>query len=219
MKRTTDKNNRLPVFTNRFRELQGERTNTEFADFLGMSRQTVGFYCNGDRIPDAVVLRQIADKCAVSADWLLGITNLVHKESNEETASSLDLPEKFIQRVQFMRNHEGLFLEKDALKYILESDEFWEAIETIAAAAIGCLRIGQEGIDGEIEDEILSEIRRLEDEVTELTNGVFCVSRACFRLDGLLFRAQQCFNKAVKDYLDNLLANQESYLEEDADKQ
>lgn len=50
------KENRLPIFTRRFRELQGERSNTEFADFLGLSRQTVGFYCNGDRLPDVITL-------------------------------------------------------------------------------------------------------------------------------------------------------------------
>ncbi len=67
---------RFPVFTERFRELRGERDNTEFAKFLGISRQTVGFYCNGDRIPDALGLKQIAEKCGVSADWLLGLTDV-----------------------------------------------------------------------------------------------------------------------------------------------
>lgn len=67
---------RFPVFTERFRELRGERDNTDFAKFLGISRQTVGFYCNGDRIPDALGLKQIADKCGVSADWLLGLTDV-----------------------------------------------------------------------------------------------------------------------------------------------
>ena len=66
------KENRLPIFTERFRSLQGDRTNTEFADFLGLSRQTVGFYCNGDRLPDVVTLKQIAGKCGVTTDWLLG---------------------------------------------------------------------------------------------------------------------------------------------------
>lgn len=66
------KENRLPIFTRRFRELQGERSNTEFADFLGLSRQTVGFYCNGDRLPDVITLSQIAEKCSVSTDYLLG---------------------------------------------------------------------------------------------------------------------------------------------------
>ena len=68
------KNDRIPIFTERFRELQGDRSNTEFAEFLGISRQTVGFYCNGDRIPDAMTLKQIAEKCKVSADWLLGLS-------------------------------------------------------------------------------------------------------------------------------------------------
>ena len=66
------KENRLPIFTRRFCELQGERSNTEFADFLGLSRQTVGFYCNGDRLPDVITLLQIAEKCSVSTDYLLG---------------------------------------------------------------------------------------------------------------------------------------------------
>ena len=66
------KENRLPIFTRRFRELQGERSNTEFADFLGLSRQTVGFYCNGDRLPDVITPLQIAEKCSVSTDYLLG---------------------------------------------------------------------------------------------------------------------------------------------------
>ena len=66
---------RLPKFAERFAELRGERTQGEFAEFLGISRPTVGFYENGTRIPDALVLRQIAEKCQVSADWLLGLTD------------------------------------------------------------------------------------------------------------------------------------------------
>lgn len=70
------KENRLPIFTERFRELQGERSNTEFAEFLDLSRQTVGFYCNGDRLPDIMTLLQIAKKCGVSTDYLLGQTDV-----------------------------------------------------------------------------------------------------------------------------------------------
>ncbi len=68
----TKKDNRLPIFTERFRELQGDLSNTDYADFLGISRQTVGFYCNGDRLPDVVTLLKIAEKCNVSTDYLLG---------------------------------------------------------------------------------------------------------------------------------------------------
>ena len=78
-------NSRFPIFTERFRELQGNRSNTEFADFLGLSRQTVGFYCNGERVPDAIILCDIADRCGVSADWLLGRTDV--KTVNPDTIS------------------------------------------------------------------------------------------------------------------------------------
>ncbi|MCD8116873.1 MAG: helix-turn-helix domain-containing protein [Oscillospiraceae bacterium] len=76
MKRRPGENDRLPIFTKRFRELQDYRPNTEFADFLGISRQTVGFYLNGDRIPDSEKLKQIAERCNVSSDWLLGLTDV-----------------------------------------------------------------------------------------------------------------------------------------------
>lgn len=72
VKHSQAEKNRFPAFRERFRELQGTQSNTDFAEFLGMSRQTVGFYCNGDRIPDALILRDIADRCGVSVDWLLG---------------------------------------------------------------------------------------------------------------------------------------------------
>lgn len=76
------KSNRLPIFTERFRKLQGDRSNTEFAEFLEISRQTVGFYCNGDRLPDALMLKQIAEKCHVSTDWLLGLSKVRSPDVN-----------------------------------------------------------------------------------------------------------------------------------------
>ncbi len=96
------KNDRLPIFTERFRELQGERSNTEFADFLGISRQTVGFYCNGDRVPDALTLIKISQKCGVSADWLLGLSDYKNKETESTSAKELGLSEK---SVNFLARH------------------------------------------------------------------------------------------------------------------
>lgn len=93
MKKSEVKEGRLPVFKERFNLARGEMSNTEFADFLGISRQTVGFYLNGDRVPDACTLRQIAEKCDVSADWLLGLSDHSRKVTEEMTASDLGLSE------------------------------------------------------------------------------------------------------------------------------
>lgn len=86
---------RFPQFTKRFRELRGKRDNTEFAKFLGISRQTVGFYYNGDRIPDAMMLKQIAEKCGVSTDYLLGLTDT--QSTNADARAAVEytkLPER-----------------------------------------------------------------------------------------------------------------------------
>lgn len=66
---------RLPILKLRLNKLLGDMSVTEFAKKLGLSRQTVGFYLNGDRIPDSETLVQICKTCHVSSDWLLGLSN------------------------------------------------------------------------------------------------------------------------------------------------
>lgn len=67
---------RFPEFRDAFLELMGDMTLDQFSKKLEMSRATVGFYAAGQRIPDALGLKKIAEKCSVSADWLLGLTDL-----------------------------------------------------------------------------------------------------------------------------------------------
>ena len=69
------KETRLPEFKNRFNELRGDMPQSVFAEKIGIARATVGFYENGERLPDALTLKQIADKTGVSTDWLLGRTD------------------------------------------------------------------------------------------------------------------------------------------------
>lgn len=66
---------RFPVFRERFCTLRGDMTQDEFAKKLGFSRPTIGLYESGSRIPDALALRTIAEKCDVSADWLVGLSS------------------------------------------------------------------------------------------------------------------------------------------------
>ena len=67
---------RLPIFKERLNSLLEGRSITEFAKELGMSRQTLGFYLNGDRIPDIKAIRQICEFCGVTADWLIGLSEV-----------------------------------------------------------------------------------------------------------------------------------------------
>lgn len=78
---------RFPEFRDRFRELMGDQTIEKFSKTLGISRASVGFYIAGDRIPDALGVANIAKKCSVSADWLLGLVNDPTNEQDLKTIS------------------------------------------------------------------------------------------------------------------------------------
>lgn len=108
-----EQNNRLPVFKeqlDKLRRQKGNLSNTEFAKILGISRQTLGFYLNGDRIPDCETLAQICKCCNVSADWLLGLSEDPNIES--PTVDQLGLsPEAVKQLMDFSYSEQ-----KDAIR-------------------------------------------------------------------------------------------------------
>lgn len=65
-------------FQGRIQQLfQEGETQEQFAARVGLSRNTVAAYCKGNRTtPDADVLRKICTACNVSADWLLGLSEI-----------------------------------------------------------------------------------------------------------------------------------------------
>ena len=79
----------METFRQRLLELMREigcDTAISFAKVLGLTRQSVGFYLNGDRVPDSKTLRQICERCKVSADWLLGLSDVRTLEQDFQTA-------------------------------------------------------------------------------------------------------------------------------------
>ena len=60
----------------------GKPSVVAFADFVGTSRQSLGYYLNGERIPDALMVKQICERCNVSADWLLGLCDVKRPNAN-----------------------------------------------------------------------------------------------------------------------------------------
>ena len=89
---------RFPEFRAAFLDLMGDMTLQEFADKLGMSRATVGFYAAGKRIPDALGIKTIAEKCNVSADYLLGLTDIRSQDVNiQKFSKETGLSEKCIE--------------------------------------------------------------------------------------------------------------------------
>lgn len=97
---------RMPVFKERFTQLRGNMTQAQFADFLGISRPTIGFYESGSRIPDAIGVRNIAEKCKVSADWLLGLSDVRSPDMDLQSACKYTgLSEKAIDVLRSSRQY------------------------------------------------------------------------------------------------------------------
>lgn len=59
------------IFSDRLKSLRNERKKADFARLLGVPPQNYQRYEDG-RIPDADMLANIARKCGVTVDWLLG---------------------------------------------------------------------------------------------------------------------------------------------------
>lgn len=108
--------NRFPEFSKRFRELRGDKTQAEFAEMIGVSRPTIGYYENGTRIPDALTLRQIAERCGVTTDYLVGLAQASTAE-NRDISAYTGLTDKSIQNLKSVSN---TFISRVALNAILE---------------------------------------------------------------------------------------------------
>ena len=71
------KNTCVEVFGKRLKELRKANGYTieQFADMVGISKSTLGYYENDKRMPDIKILSRIADTLNVHADYLIGRTN------------------------------------------------------------------------------------------------------------------------------------------------
>ncbi|MCD8120810.1 MAG: helix-turn-helix domain-containing protein [Clostridiales bacterium] len=89
--------NVMDIFPKRLKELRGEKTLQTIADDLGISRISLGYYEKGERKPDIEMVSRMADYFNVSADYLIGISDVkVRNESIQFIHDKTGLSEKAI---------------------------------------------------------------------------------------------------------------------------
>jgi transcriptional regulator with XRE-family HTH domain len=74
------------IFSKRLKILREEKgiSQTELAEKIGVSRGSISFYENGDRLPDIEILGKIQEYFSVDYDFLLGKSNFKTKEREKE---------------------------------------------------------------------------------------------------------------------------------------
>ena len=76
------------AFYERFRSLLlPDETQEEMGKRLGLTRNTIAQYYNRKRVPDAPTLYKICDACNVSADWLLGLSDVKIPDADVQAVS------------------------------------------------------------------------------------------------------------------------------------
>ena len=80
------------IFSQRLKALREEQglSQTELAEKIGISRGSISFYENGDRIPDIEILFKIHEFFDVTADYLLGLDDSRNKESFKRLNQQLE---------------------------------------------------------------------------------------------------------------------------------
>lgn len=83
-KRETLPENYNADFPKRLRELLAEngKSQKELADAMGKTRQAIGYYADGSSSPDWEALKFIANYFEVSADYLLGLSDVKSSEAD-----------------------------------------------------------------------------------------------------------------------------------------
>lgn len=156
MAQSSEKRDRLPIFRQRLNELMGEMSTTEFAEKVGLSRQTMGFYLNGDRIPDAETLVRICEKCNISSDWLLGLSG--DPDRQPCAVDKLGLSSNAVQNIV---SHRHIPQTMHGLNTLLESERFMRFLSEIDM--LSCY--------------IGDEIERLQKKAAKITSPIFGVSK------------------------------------------
>lgn len=75
-------------FLLRLKELQGGESVSAFARRLEMPQNTLDCYMRGVRKPSVELLTRVCDTCQVSADWLLGLSDVRTRSSDAAPAST-----------------------------------------------------------------------------------------------------------------------------------
>ena len=101
------------TFAGRLKELRGQMSQAEFGSRIGVSRGSISYYENGTRTADIEILDKICQTYGVSADWLLGLSNVRTKD------------------IEIQAVAEKTGLHENLVEYLVEDKEFASAILNI----------------------------------------------------------------------------------------
>lgn len=93
------------IMRKRLRELRAESglSQAKLGKELGLSAATIGYYENGDRLPDIEKAARIATYFHVSVDYLLGLSDCKKNDDDMQAAcKATGLPDEIIESLHYL---------------------------------------------------------------------------------------------------------------------
>lgn len=140
--------NKEALFPSQLRELREKKGISQaiLARDLGVSKSTIGLYETGDTLPDAKTLHDLAVYFEVSADYLLGLSNIKTNKAHPRVACELTgLSEdafKVVWAISQQEKNSGNSRLKDAMNEFLSNKKFITLIMELKTCIVESGRLG-----------------------------------------------------------------------------
>lgn len=144
-----NKNTCVEVFGKRLKELRKANGYTieQFADMVGISKSTLGYYENDKRMPDIEILARIADTLNVNADYLIGRTNTTAQKGKMKAVCEFtglsDSAAEFLAQLVKDKDYEKLSIINHLFDELTEDYDFYsyetQNGEETASSILGAL--------------------------------------------------------------------------------
>ena len=133
------KNTCEQVFGKRLKELRKEHGYTieQFADMVGISKSTLGYYENDKRMPDIEILARISNVLNVSADYLIGRTNTTVRKGKLKTVCDFtglsDQAAEYLSELVENRDYAKLSVINHLFKELCEDYDFYNGEDEVSS--------------------------------------------------------------------------------------
>lgn len=131
-----NKKNKSIIFQDRFRKLCDEYGSyNAMAKATGLSRQTIGFFYNGERLPNFENLSMICKTCNVSSDYLLGLSPT--RTNNPDYQNACNLTGLKVHAIQCLQKEPVFWqIDKEIINEILCNVDFYKMAKAIYTAQL-----------------------------------------------------------------------------------
>lgn len=201
MTRKSDASIYNSLFPTRLKLLLSETgtSQQELGAVLGVQRQTISMYVNGQIRPDIDALAIIANHFDVTTDWLLGLTD--DRERKPIATDELQLSEEAIRKIKTY--HERITIghrrKCSSLEAIIEHIDFEELLWDLDQAFAGCSEAIAAYESGETEYQGEQDAINAAD---TLEGTRWTVITSAKYAEYLVYRAQQVFSEIINDISD-----------------